>query len=221
MAPSSSVPQLLSSLSDVAVGYLEQLAARFDLAARADDKKLRATFAKLNIKPWPALLEIERDFGGLRFAEGRGDWLLGPYAIVTQAPRLKNTKASPVLLVCVGVNDTGGLFADEPGQIWDEDAAAGSPRLRADSMQRRIEREAYGDNIGVLGQYSFKILPSTVSAAAGAKKLRLPLIRAASDTFERVWQSDKLTVWKSTHDVRVFAKSDAALNKALAALQPS
>jgi hypothetical protein len=35
-----------------------------------------------------------------------------------------------------------------------------------------------------------------------------------------VWQSDKLTVLKTTHDVRVFAKSDAALMKAVAAVQP-
>lgn len=215
----SSAPQL-PSLSDVAVAYLQGLAARFDLAARADHETLRATLAKLKIEPWPALLEIEREFGGLRFAEGGGDWLLGPYAIAKTAPRLKNTRANPVPLVCVGVNDTGGLFADEAGRIWDEDAAAGSLRLRADSMQRRIEREAYGDNIGALGQYRFEVLPSTVSAAAGAKQLGLPLIRRASDKFERVWQSDKLTVWKSTHDVRVFAKSDAALKKAVAALRP-
>ncbi|MEO8702050.1 MAG: hypothetical protein ABI867_18550 [Kofleriaceae bacterium] len=86
-------------------------------------------------------------------------------------------------------------------------------------MQRRIEREAYGGNIDVLGPYSFKNLPSSVSAAAGAKKLELPLIRKASDKFERVWQSDKLTVLKTTHDVRVFAKTAAALEKATTAVE--
>lgn len=61
--------------------------------------------------------------------------------------------------------------------------------------------------------------PVSVSAAAGAKKLGLPLIKKASDQFERVWQSDKLTVWKSTNDVRVFAKTDAALKKAVATIE--
>lgn len=135
-----------------------------------------------------------------------------------KAPRLKKTRANPVPLVCVGVNDTGRLLVDESGRIWDEDV--GSIRLRADSMQRRIEREAHGDNIHALRQYSHEILPSTVAAAAGAKRLRLPLIRVASDDYESVWQSDALTVWKSTDDVRVFAKNDAALKIAVAALQP-
>lgn len=200
----SSTPKLPSSLSEVAVRYLETRAARFEVSVSAR-----------KIKLWPALLEIERTFGGLHFA----DWLLGPSAIVMKAPKLRNTRTSPVPLVCVGVNDTGRLFADEGGQIWDEDAAAGSLRLRADCMERRIEREAYGFHIGVLGQHRFKVLPSSVSAAAGAKKLGLPLIKKASDQFERVWQSDKLTVWKSTDDVRVFAKTDAALKKAVATIE--
>ena len=209
----SGTPKLPGSLSDVAVAFFEAYEARFDLAARADDETLRATLAKLKIEPWPVLFEIERDFGGLCFAE----WLFGPYCLVKKAPRLKKTRANPVPLVCVGVSPTGRLLADESGRIWDEDV--GSIRLRADSMQRRIEREAYGDNIHALRQYSYEILPSAV-AAAGAKRLRLPLIRVASDAFERVWQSDELTVWKSTDDVRVFAKNDAALKTAVAALQP-
>jgi hypothetical protein len=199
------------------VAYLKDYGARFDPKARADEATLRATLAKLKIKPWPVLFEIERDFGGLCFA----DWILGPYAIVKKAPRLKNTRAEPVLLVCVGVNDTGRLLVDESGQIWDADAAAGSVRLRADSMERRIEREAYGSQIDVLRQHSYKILPSTVSAAAGAKRLGLPLIEKPSDKHESVWQSDELTVWKSTDDVRVFAKTDAALEKAVAAFGSS
>lgn len=208
-----STPQLPGSLSDVAVAFFAAYEARFDLTARADDETLRATLAKRNIEPWPVLFEIERDFGGLCFGES----LFGPYCIVKKAPRLRNTRANPVPLVCVGVNDTGRLLVDESGQIWDEDV--GSIRLRADSMQRRIEREAYGDHIHALRQYSHEILPSAVAAAAGAKRLGLPLIRKASDAFERVWQSDELTVWKSTDDVRVFAKDDAALKTAVAALQ--
>ncbi len=209
----ASTPQLPGSLSDVAVAFFEAYGARFDLAARADDETLRAALAKRNIEPWPVLFEIERAFGGLCFGES----LFGPYCIVKKAPRLRNTRSTPVPLVCVGVNDTGRLLADESGQIWDEDV--GSIRLRADSMQRRIEREAYGDNIDALRQYSHEILPSSVAAAAGAKRLGLPLIRVASDAYERVWQSDELTVWKSTDDVRVFAKNDAALKTAVAALQ--
>jgi len=209
-----STPQLPRSLSEVAVAFFEAYEARFDLAARADDDTLRATLGKLKIEPWPVLFEIERDFGGLCFAE----WLFGLQALVKKAPRLKKTRANPVPLVCVGVNPTGRMLVDESGQIWDEDV--GSIRLRADSMQRRIEREAYGDHISALRQYSHEILPSTVAAAAGAKRLRLPLIRVASDAFECVWQNDELTVWKSTDDVRVFAKNDAALKTAVAALQP-
>jgi hypothetical protein len=214
-----SAPKLPSSLSAVAVAYLKGYASRFDLAARAEPDVLRATLAKLKIEPWPVLFDIERDFGGLCFA---GDWLIGPYAIVKRAPRLKNTRARPVPLVCVGVNDTGPMFTDEAGQIWDTDVAAGSIRLRADGMQRRIEREAHAIRVGDLGQHvHYQILPRTVPAAAGAKKLGLPLIRKASDAYERVWQTDELTVWKSTDDVRVFAKSAAALEKALAAVRPA
>jgi hypothetical protein len=213
----TSAPKLPKTLSDVAVAYLDGLAARFDLTARADDATLRATLAKRKLDPWPVLFEIERDFGGLCFAEGGGDWLLGAYAIAVKTPKLRNTRTSPVPLVCVGVNDTGPMYVDAAGQIWDADAAAGSLRLRADSMQRRIEREAYGDHIGALGQHRFEILPLTVAAAAGAKKLGLPLIRKASDANERVWQSADLTVLRTTDDVRVFAKTDAALKKAVAA----
>lgn len=213
----SSTPKLPGSLSEVAVAFLEKRGARFDLEARAEPEKLRGALAKLKVAPWPALLELEREFGGLRFA----DWLLGPFAVITEAPKLRNTKSSPVALVCVGVNDTGRLFADEAGQIWDEDMAAGSLRLRADSMERRLEREAYAFRIGVLGQRCFKVLPSSVSAAAGAKRLKLRLIGKASDQFERVWQSDTLTVWKSTDDVRVFAKTEVALKKAVASLARS
>lgn len=211
---STSAPKLPSSLSDVALAYLKAYEARFDPKARAEPEKLRATLAKLKIEPWPVLFEIERDFGGLVFAE----WILGPYAMVKKSPKLKKTRATPVPLVCVGGNDTGRLLADESGQIWDEDAAAGTVRLRADSMERRIEREAYGSQIDVFRQHSYKILPSKVSAADGAKKLGLPLIEKPSDKNESVWQSDELTVWKSTDDVRVFAKTDAALEKAVAAV---
>jgi hypothetical protein len=218
----SSAPKLPSSLSDVAVAYFEGYAARFDLKARADDETLRATLAKLKIEPWPVLFEIERDFGGLCFAEGGGDWLLGAYAIAKKAPRMKNTRARPVPLVCIGVNDTGPLYVDEAGQIWDADEAAGSLRLRADGMARRMEREAYGLRIHELRQgVHYEILPSSVAAAAGAKKLGLPLIRKASDAFERVWQSDEFTVLKTTDDVRVFATSAAGLAKALAAVRPA
>jgi hypothetical protein len=199
----------------VTVAYLQGHAARFDLDARADPRALRAMLAKQKLEPWPTLFAIERDFGGLRFA----DWVLGPHAIVKTSPRLKTTRARPVPLVCVGVNDTGRLLADDSGQIWDEDAAAGSVRLRADSMRRRLEREAYGEHIRVLRQHRFEILPSSVAAEAGAKRLALPLIRKASDQHERVWQSDQLTVWRSTDDVRVFATTDAALKQAVAALR--
>jgi hypothetical protein len=106
------------------------------------------------------------------------------------------------------------------GQIWDEDAAAGTVGLRADSMERRMEREAYGSQIDVLGQYSYKILPGTVSAADAANKLGLPRIEKASDEHETFWQSDALTVSKTTDDGRVFARTDAALAEALAAFGP-
>jgi len=214
----TSAPKLPKTLGEVAVAHLSVRSARFDLTARADEPTLRATLAKLKIDPWPVLFEIERDFGGLRFAEASEDWLLGPYAITKKAPKLRNTRPRPVPLVCVGVNDTGPLFVDASGQIWDADSAAGSLHLRADSMQRRLEREAYGDHIRVLGQHRYEILSITASAAAGAKKLGLPLIIKASDAIERVWQSADLTVWRSTDDVRVFAKTDAALKKAVAAL---
>lgn len=207
------MPTLPSSLSDVAVAYLKDYEALFDPKARADEEKLRATLAKLKISPWPALFEIERDFGGLCFA----GWILGPYAMVKKSPRLKKTRAKPVPLVCVGGNETGRLLADESGRIWDADAAAGTVTLRADSMERRIEREAYGSQIDVFRQYSYKILPSTVSAADAAKKLGLPLIEKPSDEHESVWQTETLTVLKTTDDVRVFAKTEAALAEAVAA----
>lgn len=212
----STPPALPSSLSAVTLAWLTRQGARFDPAARVPSAELRARLGTLKLAPWPVLLEIERDFGGLRFAEGRGDWLLGPIAVAKAAPRLRRTRTKPVPLVCVGFNDTGGLFADESGQIWDDDAAANSLRLRSATMAGRLEREAYGFRIGLLGQRSHQILPR-VGAAAAAKKLRLPLIEAASDEHERVWQSSALTVWESTDDVRVFAKSPAALAKAVAA----
>jgi len=210
---------LPASLSDVAREHLERRAARIDPAAHAEDKKLQTTLAALKIKPWPALLDIERDFGGLRFAEESEAWLLGTYAMAKKIPKRMTTKVDGTLLVCVGGNDTGRLFADESGQIWDEDAVAGTLLRRAESMQRRLEKEAYGGNISELGQHSFKALAASIDADAGSRALGVPLVQVASDEIERIWQSDKLTVWRSTEDVRVFAKTAAALAKAVAVLE--
>lgn len=171
----------------------------------------------LKLETWPVLFEVEHDFGGVCF----GEWVLGTAANAKRSQKEPMKKAGGVPLVCVGVNDTGRLLIDQSGRIWDEDVSANSLRLRADSMRRRIEREAYGDNINALTQYSYEILPKRVNAAAGARALGLPLIKSASDAFERVWQSDKLTVWKSTDDVRVFAKNAAQLKKAVAAVEGS
>lgn len=113
-------PGFSSSLSAVALAFLEAYDARFDPAARADEETLRAALAKRSIAPWPVLFEIERAFGGLRFGES----LFGPYCVIKRAPRLRSTRSQPAPLVCVGVNDTGRLLVDELGRIWDEDAAA-------------------------------------------------------------------------------------------------
>ncbi len=211
-------PKLPTTLSAVAVAHLERRAVRFDLDARADPDTLRRTLAKAKLAPWPVLFDLERDFGGLRFAEGSEDWLLGTHAVITCEPRVRTTRSKPVPLVCVGVNATGRLLIDESGNIWDEDEAANSVHLRADGMERRLEREAHGFRTNVLGQRFYEVLPSTIAAAAGAKKLGLPLVKKASDAHEKVWQNASLTVLKTTDDVRVFAKTDAALQKALTAL---
>jgi len=84
---------LPASLSDVAREHLERRAARIDPAAHADDKKLQTTLAALKIKPWPALLDIERDFGGLRFAEESEAWLLGTYAMAKKIPKRRDCSA--------------------------------------------------------------------------------------------------------------------------------
>jgi hypothetical protein len=212
---------LPSSLSDVSHRYLEKRAARFDGAARADDAKLRATLEALKIKRWPVLFEIERDFGGLRFAEESEAWLIGPYAIAKSTPKWVTENVGGVPLVCVGRNDTGGLFTDESGQIWDEDAAEGAIFPRADSMTRRLEKEAYNRNIHELKQRKYKILPRKADAAGGARRLELPLVTVASDEIGSMWQNEDFTVLKSTNDVRVFAKTDAALKRAVAALGAS
>lgn len=47
------------------------------------------------------------------------------------------------------------------------------------------------------------------------------MIKKPSDKNESVLQSDEFTVWKSTDDVRVFAKTGAELEKALAAFGAS
>lgn len=208
---------LPSSLSDASHRYLEKHAARFDAAARADDATLRATLEALKIEPWPVLFEIERDFGGLRFAEDSEAWLIGPHAIAVSTPEWVTENVGGVRLVCVGRNDTGGLFADESGQIWDEDAAEGAIFPRADSMKRRLEKEAYNRNIQELEQRKYEILPLEADAATGALRLGLPLVTAASDAIGSVWQNEDFTVLKSTDDVRVFAKTDAELARAVAA----
>jgi hypothetical protein len=209
---------LPSSLSDVSRRFLQMHGARFDAAARADEATLRATLDALKIKPWPVLFEIERDFGGLRFAEESEAWLLGPYAIAKSTPEWVTETINGAPLVCVGRNDTGGLFADKSGLIWDEDAAEGAIVLRADSMKRRLEKEAYSRNIHELRQRKYKILPREADAAGGARRLDLPLVTFASDEIGSMWQNEDLTVSKSANDVRVFAKTDAALERALAVL---